>query len=183
MLINISKGWKYFDGAESDDNVIPADASSIDLPADLLRRKNRNYNAPMGISGSYYDGAAAVFYKILPRLEKCKRITLEVEGVNRFADVIMGGNILAHLEGAGKHYVDITGSYVFGAQNLLVIKVWAPQMAGRYTGAGISGGVKLHTYSSAVAVKEDGVYVASEFVNGKTELLGPLAQLVRAVGS
>ena len=170
MLIDISKGWKYREGFSSDGNVIPFDADDIDLPADLLRRKNRNYNTALGIYGSYYDGVAAEFYKVLPRVDKCEKIMLEVEGAAQFADVVLNGVTLGHIEGGGKHFVDITAGYSFSAKNLLTLKVCAPQMAGRYVGAGICGGVRLHTYSSGVAIGADGVYVTTEFVNGKAGL-------------
>ncbi|MCX4313900.1 MAG: hypothetical protein OSJ83_08635, partial [Clostridia bacterium] len=91
MLIDISKGWKHREGFSSDGNVIPFDADDIDLPADLLRRKNRNYNTALGIYGSYYDGVAAEFYKVLPRVDKCEKIMLEVEGAAQFADVVLNG--------------------------------------------------------------------------------------------
>ncbi len=161
MQIDLLSGWKYREGIDGEEYGIPDDAVDIDLPADLLRRKNRNYNTAMGKYGSYYDSVAAVFYRYLPTLGKCKRITLELEGVCQFADVFVCGNLAAHVEGVGKHFIDITEYYNFGARNLLTINVWAPQMAGRYVGAGING-VKIHTHETGAVIKEDGIFVTSE---------------------
>ena len=42
MQIDLLSGWKYREGIDGEEYGIPDDAVDIDLPADLLRRKNRN---------------------------------------------------------------------------------------------------------------------------------------------
>lgn len=170
MQIDISNGWKYTEGTESDENGIPREAVEVDLPVDLLRFKNRNYNTALGIYGSYYDPVAAAFFRKLPSLHGCSSVILEIEGVNQYADVYLGGVAVAHISGAGKHFIDISRYYVSGAKNILKLRVWAPQMAGRYTGAGISGGVRLHTYETGVVIPADGVYVTTAYDGGKAAL-------------
>lgn len=170
MRTDISDNWKYSENSQAVGWEIPDDATDVDLPVDLLRRKNRNYHAALGQYGSYYDPVAASFYRVLPTLEKCEWIVLEVEGVAQFADVYVNGAAVAHIEGAGKHFIDLTQAYRYGAKNLLKLSVWAPQMAGRYVGAGITGGVRLHTHKHGVALREDGVFVRSHFEGGKAHL-------------
>lgn len=170
MQTDISNGWKYVEGSEREVFGIPSQAVEVNLPVDLLRRKGRNYNAALGKYGSYYDATAATFYRVLPRVAAAAHIVLEVEGVCQFADVCLNGVTVAHLSGEGKHYVDVTDAYVQGISNVCALKVWAPQMAGRYVGAGISGGVRLHTHTHAVAVKKDGVFVSSRLENGKAHV-------------
>lgn len=168
MCKDISSGWKYVEYATNNDETgIPDDAADIDLPADILRRKNRNYTSAMGEYCGYYDGTAVTFYKQLPRLDKHEWIVLEIEGVSGYADVYINGVSAAHIEGGGKHFVDITERYVFGGKNIVKICVWAPQMAGRYTGAGISGGVRIHTHVDSVALRDDGVYAVSSIDGAK----------------
>lgn len=167
MFTDISTGWKYAEGAVSDAVGIPESATDVDLPVDLLRYKNRNYHAALGAYGSYYDAVSAVFFRYLPRLQKCARIVLEIEGVCGFADVRLNGAVVAHITGGGKHYVDISDTYAFGTTNLLALCVTAPQMAGKYTGAGICGGVRLHTHAQPLFVKEDGVFVTTRLESGK----------------
>ena len=147
MRIDISNSWKYVDGTVCDEIGIPAEAVDVDLPLDLLRRKNRNYNTALGKYGSYYDAVSATFYRVLPQLNKNEWIILEAEGVNQFADVSINGVKVAHFEGEGKHFADITKHYRYGAKNILKLSVWAPQMAGKYAGAGIGGGVRIHTHA------------------------------------
>lgn len=167
-MTDISKSWKYIEGVESDGT---AQAADIDLPVDLLRGKNRNYRAALGKYGSYYDPVAATFYRTLPRVGKAARLVLEVEGVCQFADVCVNGIAVAHIAGEGKHYVDITEAYAFGSSsNTCALKVWAPQMAGRYAGAGISGGVRLIAHANALSIREDGVFVSSRTEGGKALL-------------
>ncbi|MDE6398440.1 MAG: DUF4982 domain-containing protein [Clostridiales bacterium] len=181
-MTDISKSWKYIESVESDEAGIPAQAADIDLPADLLRGKNRNYRAALGKYGSYYDPVAATFYRTLPRIQKAARIVLEVEGVCQFADVCVNGVAVAHIAGEGKHYVDITRAYALGSSsNVCALKVWAPQMAGRYAGAGISGGVRLITHANALAIREGGVFVSSRIEGGKAQL-GVRTELNDATG-
>ncbi|MDE7158358.1 MAG: hypothetical protein K2N74_02185, partial [Clostridiales bacterium] len=66
MQIDLHESWKYIECADGEEYGIPDEAVDIDLPADLLRRKNRNYNTAMGKYGSYYDSVAADFYRYLP---------------------------------------------------------------------------------------------------------------------
>ena len=164
MCLDLNKNWKctFVNNSSANDEAI-----DIDLPIDCLRAKNRNYNAPFGEYGSYYDAAAASFCRNLPQLNKCEWAVLEIEGVNQFADVFVNDELVLHIESGGKHFVDIVNYYKFGAKNTLKINVWAPQLAGRYTGAGISGGVKLHVHKSAVALIDDGAYAISQVSGGK----------------
>ncbi|MCI8413711.1 MAG: glycoside hydrolase family 2 protein [Clostridia bacterium] len=170
MVIDIGKGWKYIERVAKDETGIPAEAENVDLPLDLLRRKNRNYHTPLGEYGSYYDAVAVTLYKKLPTLEKSEWIVLELEGVDQIADVYINGITVAHVEGDGKHFIDITEYYRYGAQNVVKLCVWAPQLAGRYTGAGISGGVRLRTHAHAVALRDDGAYVVAETENGRAHI-------------
>lgn len=167
MRIDISDGWKCVDGAFCDAD---GEYEAVDLPLDLLRRRNRNYKVTFGKYGSYYDSVSAVFGRNLPAFGKGDRVVLEVEGVCQFADVIINGALIAHVGGSGKHFVDITGSIKPLVSNLLQLNVWAPQMAGRYVGAGISGGVRLHVYSHPVSFLPDGVFVSTKFEDGKAKL-------------
>lgn len=170
MRIDISNSWKYVDGTVCDEIGIPAEAVDVDLPLDLLRRKNRNYNTALGKYGSYYDAVSATFYRVLPQLNKNEWIILEAEGVNQFADVSINGVKVAHFEGEGKHFADITKHYRYGAKNILKLSVWAPQMAGKYAGAGIGGGVRIHTHASSAALRDDGVFVTSVLESGKARI-------------
>lgn len=170
MQTDISKSWKYIESCECDGTYFPSDGEEVDLPVDLLRGKSRNARATLGKYGSYYDPVSVTFYRTLPRLAKAEWVVLEIEGVCRFADVCLNGVTVAHISGAGKHFIDITDAYVFGAANVCALKVWAPQMAGTYTGAGISGGVRLHTHTHSVALKEDGVFVTTHIEGGKAYL-------------
>lgn len=167
MIIDIGKSWKYTETVASDEIGIPPEAIDVDLPVDLLRGKSRNYHSALGEHGSFYDGVAAIFYKQLPRVDKFSRIVLEIEGVNQFADVYLGGVLVSHAEGAGKHFIDITRYYRPGEKNILKLYVWAPQLAGRYVGAGISGGVWLHTYGDSAAIVPDGAFATSSVSGGK----------------
>ena len=164
MCLDLNKNWKCITAGHADVN---SEATDVDLPIDLLRAKNRNYNTPLGEYGSYYDAAAATFYRSLPHLDKCEWAVLEIEGVNQFADVFVNDELVKHIESDGKHFIDIIDYYKFGAKNTLKISVWAPGLAGRYTGAGISGGVKLHVHKSAVALIDDGAYAVSHITGGK----------------
>lgn len=169
MQTDIGKNWKYVEGCE-DVASVPAGAEEVDFPIDLLRRKNRNYKAALGRSGSYYDPIAATFYKVLPRLNKTEWIVLVFDGVCGQADVCLNGIPVAHISGDGKHCVDISQAYVFGANNVCAVKLWAPQMAGKYTGAGIAGGVWLTTHDRSVAIKEDGIFASTQIENGKARV-------------
>lgn len=170
MRTDISNTWKYVESAVNEYIGIPAEAIDVDLPVDLLRRKNRNYNTALGKYGSYYDSAAATFYRVLPKLEKSEWIILEVEGVNRFADVCINGVAVARIEGGGKHFIDISDKYNYGSQNIIALKVCAPQLSGKYQGAGISGGVRIHTHKRSAAIREDGVFVTTRLDGGKAAL-------------
>lgn len=170
MYTDISKSWKYVEYAAPDEANPPADAAVVDLPVDLLRYRSRDYNSAMGEYGSYYSAAVATFYKTLPQLNKSEWILLEIEGVCQQADVYLNGILVGHIEGGGKHFVDITRGYVYSARNTVKICVWAPQMAGRYVGAGISGGVRLRTHADTVAIRDDGVYAVSEISGGKANV-------------
>ncbi len=170
MCTDISKSWKYVEYADNAQSGVPADASDVDFPIDLLRYKNRNYDSALGIYGSYYDSVAATFYKVLPTVQKSEWVVLEVEGVCQIADVYVNDMLAGHVEGNGKHFVDITSYYVFGTKNTVKLCVWAPQMAGKYVGAGISGGVRLHTHAQPIAIRDDGVYVVTQSVADKADL-------------
>ena len=163
MRIDISNGWKYVDGTVCDEIGIPPEAEEVDLPLDLLRRKNRNYNTALGQYGSYYDAVAATFYRALPHVDRNEWLILEVEGVNQFADLSINGETVAHFEGEGKHFADITEHYRYGAKNILKLTVWAPQMAGKYAGAGIGGGVRIHTHANAAAILWQKKFVARSY--------------------
>ncbi|MDE7395483.1 MAG: DUF4982 domain-containing protein, partial [Clostridiales bacterium] len=120
--------------------------------------------------GGYGAPTAATFTKSLPYLSKAEWVVLEVEDVCAFADIYVNDAFVAHAEGEGKHFIDITEFYTFASHNTLAIKVWAPQMAGRYTGAGVGGGVRLHTHGASAAIAEDGVFVLSEVENDRAHL-------------
>lgn len=168
MSIDISKNWKLL--SATDAGIDAAESETVDLPIDLLRRQNRNYTIPYGEYGGYGAPTAAVFQKTLPHLNKAEWIVLEVENVCSCADVYVNDAFVTHIEGEGKHFVEITRYYTFASRNTLTLKVWAPQMAGRYTGAGIGGCVKLHTHKTSAAIVEDGLFVCSEVENDRAHL-------------
>ena len=167
MSIDLNKNWKL--RMPSDAGTV-SEEETVDFPIDLLRRQNRNYSVPYGKFGGYGAPTAATFTKALPYLNKAEWVVLEVEDICSSADIYLNGAFVAHAEGAGKHFIDITEFYTFAAHNTLTIQVWAPQMAGRYTGAGIGGGVRLHTHSAGAAIAEDGLFVLSEVQNDRAHL-------------
>lgn len=139
--------------------------AEVDLPYDRLPEQMRNYNLENGEENSYYP---PVYFALSRSLSPahCHKNILEIDGACGTVDVAFDGVLADVVTSRVKRFIDL-GSIARKTELTLSI---AAADEGKYTGAGIAGGVRLHTAENPVYIPPYGVTVVTDRVEEKAYL-------------
>ncbi len=139
--------------------------SGVDLPYDRLPRIQRNYNLENGEENSFYPPVYFALTRTIP-LRKCHKNILEIDGVCGTADVFEDDVLTTVITDKTKHSIDLGGA----GRNVRMRLGIAAANEGRYTGAGVAGGVKLFTAENPVYIAPYGLSAVTRAVADKAAI-------------
>lgn len=140
----------------------------VDFPYDALVFRERDYSKASGFRNGFYRSET---FEVEKKIEfpKAEKLFLEIEGAMQFADVFVGESCVATITNPCKYTIDV--SDYAGGKHTVALKFVSAQHASRYTGLGISGGIKFVQADSPIYIDNDGVTVTTAQLENKTELL------------
>ncbi len=169
-VLDLNKEWKAIKNrADGFDYEIPADADTVNLPYDMLPELNKTYDSAFGEYNGFYDSAALTLYKRLPKTDKKHKAVLDISGVCGVCEIFVNGQSVKGVFSPTRRLVDIT-PYLSDTENLLKLKFCSYADSGKYTGIGISGGVKLLTASGDLFITPMGVFAETVKADGKAQI-------------
>lgn len=168
----LNKEWKFTSECNETTNGIPLVVSHIDLPYDWLTTIDRDYNLIDGQANSYYPSVTGYFYKYLPTGLKEGKLFLDIDGVCQLADVYLNDILIFSITDKSHNLIEITDFYDKTGKNLLKLVITSPVGSStKYTGAGISGGVKLITVPDKFGIMPYGIFVTTDSIGDKGAMM------------
>lgn len=161
-FLQINDNWRVL--SESDGE----DSANVDFPFDALIYRNKDFSRADGNRNGFYRSESLCVQKRI-EFPKAERLFMEIEGAREKADVYVGADCLATVTDCAKYYVDV--SEYAGKTHAVTLSFSSSENASKYTGLGLSGGIKFASASDSLYIAPDGVCVSTVNNDLKAELL------------
>ena len=158
----INDNWRVVGGMEEDEVV------RIDFPCDALIFRNKDFSRADGNRNGFYRSENLCVQKRV-EFPKAEKLFLELEGAREKVDVYVGADCIATVTDSAKYLADVT-EYA-GSTHNVTLSFSSSENASKYTGLGLSGGIKFVSAGDCLYVAPDGVCVATVSNDLKAELL------------
>lgn len=160
-LLQINDNWQVTSGGDGEE-------SSVSFPFDALIYRNKDFTRADGNRNGFYRSERLCVKKRL-EFPKAEKLFLEIEGAREKLDVFVGASCLATVKNPAKYLVDVT-RYA-GSAHTVTLSFSSSEDAAKYTGLGLSGGIKFVSASNSLYIAPDGISVETAAADDKAELI------------